>query len=166
MVEVRIGAKNRTMPKHERSFINRSVRFGFLERVAMTAVPTILVIDDDPNIRGDLRMVLEDEGSHVVTACDGQAGIEKAKEIRPNLVIVDMMMPRMSGFVVVERLKQHEQTPIPVFMLTANESDQQRAFAEFLGVDAYLNKPIGAKQLIEHVGRVCPRPELSACAKT
>ncbi len=122
--------------------------------VAVTA-RTILVIDDDPDIRGDLRSILEDQGYRVVTAPDGKAGLEKAFEGRPDLVIVDMMMPRMSGFVVLERLKQSAQA-IPVIMLTGNESDQQRTFAEFLGVDAYLNKPIGVRQLLDQVQRLCP----------
>jgi two-component system, OmpR family, response regulator MprA len=117
---------------------------------------TILVIDDDPDIRDDLRMILEDHGYNVLTAPDGKAGLETAVEKRPHLIIVDMMMPRMSGFVVVELLKQRVDWVTPVMMLTANESDQQRTFAEFLGVDAYLNKPIGIKQLIDHVERLCP----------
>lgn len=123
---------------------------------------TILVIDDDPDIRGDLRMILEDHGYKVLTAPDGKAGLETALQDRPDMIIVDMMMPRMSGFAVLERLKQRVDLVIPVVMLTGNESDHQRTLAEFLGVDAYLNKPVGTRQLLEHVQRLCPvcRPAL------
>jgi DNA-binding response OmpR family regulator len=123
----------------------------------VTVTPlTILVIDDDPDIRCDLTMLLEDQGYRVITAGDGQAGLNRAQADRPDLVIVDMMMPKMSGFIVLERLKQHQKQQLPVIMLTANESDHQRAFAEFLGVDAYLNKPIGTKALLDRVHGLCP----------
>jgi DNA-binding response OmpR family regulator len=126
-------------------------------QVSSMVVPrTILVIDDDPDIRADLQMLLEDQGYRVITAPDGQSGLKRAISERPSLVIVDMMMPKMSGFIVLERLKQNEVRPTPVIMLTGNESDQQRAFAEFLGVDAYLNKPIATKRLLESVRQICP----------
>jgi len=125
------------------------------EALVMVAPQTILVIDDDPDIRGDLQMLLEDQGYRVITAPDGAAGLNRAISERPNLVIVDMMMPKMSGFVVLERLKQEDHPSLPVIMLTANESDQQRAYAEFLGVDAYLNKPITTKILLDRVHHLC-----------
>jgi CheY-like chemotaxis protein len=126
--------------------------------MAVAAPPTILVIDDDPDIRADLRMVLEDQGYRVVTAPDGPAGLQLALSEPLDLIICDMMMPKMSGFIVLERVKQHEQRSIPFIMLTANVSDQQRHFAEFLGVDAYLHKPIGTKPLLEQVQVFCPKP--------
>jgi DNA-binding response OmpR family regulator len=101
-------------------------------------------------------MILEDHGYRVLTAPDGKAGLATATEQRPDLIIVDMMMPRMSGFAVLERLKQNIELSMPVMMLTGNESNHQRTLAEFLGVDAYLNKPIGTRQLIDHVHRLCP----------
>jgi DNA-binding response OmpR family regulator len=124
------------------------------EALVMVAPQTILVIDDDPDICGHLQMILEDSGFRVITAGDGQTGLTRASHDRPNLVIVDMMMPKMSGFVVLERLKQRQ--GMPVIMLTANGSEQQRAFAEFLGVDAYLTKPAGTKIILDHVRQLCP----------
>jgi DNA-binding response OmpR family regulator len=130
------------------------------QAMAMVLPQTILVIDDDPDIRGDLQMLLEDHGYRVITAPDGQSGLTRAINERPSLVIVDMMMPKMSGFIVLERLKQNEARRTPVIMLTGNESDQQRAFAEFLGVDAYLNKPVATKHLLDRVRQFCPaRPD-------
>jgi DNA-binding response OmpR family regulator len=119
---------------------------------------TILVIDDDPDIRADVQMLLEDEGYRVLTAPDGHSGLQRVSSERPDLVIVDMMMPKMSGFIVLERIKQHADKSVPVIMLTANGSDQQRAFAEFLGVDAYLSKPVTFGQLLENLRRLCPTP--------
>ncbi|WP_157369549.1 response regulator transcription factor [Zavarzinella formosa] len=122
----------------------------------MTNSPTVLVIDDDPNIRESLQMILKDQGYRVIEACNGEMGIGKAVGERPNLIIVDMMMPKVSGFLVIERVKHQHNLPIPIIMLTGNESDQQRSYAEFLGVDAYLNKPVRISQLMEAVERFCP----------
>jgi len=126
--------------------------------LTVVAVPTILLIDDDADIRGDMKMILEDQGYRVITAADGHAGLQRAIADRPDLIVCDMMMPKMSGFIVLERIKQLEHLNTPFIMLTANISDQQRAFAEFLGVDAYLNKPIGIKPLLEQMRRLCPVP--------
>ncbi len=122
----------------------------------MVTARTILVIDDDEDIRGSLKMVLEDSGYLVLTAADGQTGIKSALKNNPNLVIVDMMMPKMSGFVVIERIKQAKDSLIPVVMLTANDNEYQKAFAEVLGVDAFLHKPIGAKELLAQINKLCP----------
>ncbi len=123
----------------------------------MTA-PTVLLIDDDPNVRESLRMVLRDEGYRVIEACDGELGIGKAVSERPNLIIVDMMMPKVSGFLVIERVKHQHRLNVPIVMLTGNDSDHQRSYAEFLGVDAYLSKPVRMSQLMAVVERLCPLP--------
>jgi DNA-binding response OmpR family regulator len=122
----------------------------------MSVSRTVLVIDDDPDIRDVLRTVLEARGYRVDCAPDGEAGIVHALAHRPDVVILDMMMPRVSGFVVLERLKHQHRLGVPVIMLTGNDSDHQRTYAEFLGVDDYLTKPVGASQLFEAVGRFCP----------
>ena len=124
----------------------------------MTGALTILIIDDDPSVRESLEIVLVHEGYRVLTASDGEAGIQAARTQLPNLIIVDMMMPFASGFVVTERLKQHYRLEIPIIMLTANDGEHQRSFAEFLGVDRYLNKPIRQRHLLEAVSSLCPGP--------
>jgi DNA-binding response OmpR family regulator len=121
----------------------------------MVAPQTILVIDDDPDIRDDIQSLLENQGYRVVTAPDGQVGLQRALTDKPDLIVVDMMMPKVSGFVVVERLRQAQQM-VPIIMLTANESVHQRTWAEFLGVDAYLKKPVRFRQLLDHMRRLCP----------
>lgn len=122
----------------------------------MSVARTVLVIDDDPDIRDLLRNALEDRGYRVQCAPDGEVGLARALNTRPDLVIVDMMMPRVSGFVVLERLKHEHRLPTPVIMLSGNGSDHQRAYAEFLGVDAYLSKPVHPAQLFQAVDRFCP----------
>lgn len=115
---------------------------------------TILVIDDDPHVREALQMALDDRGYEVMVASDGEVGYVRALRDKPDLIICDMMMPRTSGFVVVERIKSHPHLRIPFIMLTGNSSDHQRAYAEFLGVDCYLNKPVRPHQLFEAVERL------------
>ena len=122
----------------------------------MAVARTVLVIDDDPDVREALQAVLEGRGLRVECAEDGEAGIAHVLRSPPDLMILDMMMPRASGFVVLERLKQQRRLPVPVIMLTANDSDHQRAYAEFLGADVYLRKPIRPAQLFQAVDRFCP----------
>jgi DNA-binding response OmpR family regulator len=122
----------------------------------MPAARTVLVIDDDPDIRDAVRDVLQDRGLTVVCAPNGEAGLVRAAADRPDVVIVDMMMPGISGFMVLERLKRQSRVRIPVIMLSGNESGYQRAYAEFLGVDHFLNKPVGAAILFDTVQKLLP----------
>ena len=111
----------------------------------------VLVIDDDPDVREAIQVVLEDRGYRVICASDGETGIRRALDDRPDLVIVDMMMPRTSGFVVLDRLKHHHRLRTPIIMLTGNESDHQRQYAMFLGVDEYMTKPVQTDQLLRSI---------------
>jgi DNA-binding response OmpR family regulator len=119
----------------------------------MAATQTILVIDDDDEILAGLRTGLERAHYRVLTASDGNAGLAVAEREAPDLVVVDMMMPKKSGFLVLEKLKARPGGP-PVIMITANEGVRHRAYAEHLGVDAYLAKPFDLAELLEHVGRL------------
>ncbi len=121
----------------------------------MSAPRTILLVDDDADILAAMRTVLERRGFRVVTASDGNAGLAAAERERPDLVVVDMMMPKKSGFLVLEKLKSHGGGP-RVIMITANEGSRHRAYAEALGVDDYLRKPFAMDKLVESVERLCP----------
>jgi DNA-binding response OmpR family regulator len=127
----------------------------------MPVTRTVLVIDDDAGIREALQMALEDRGYRVICAHDGESGINRAVSDRPDLVIVDMMMPRTSGFVVLDRIKQHHRLQMPIIMLTGIASDHQRAYAELLGVDDFFLKPVYPEQFFRSVSDLCPlaRPE-------
>ena len=101
-------------------------------------------------------MVLESRGYRIVTAHDGDAGLQMAAKERPNLILVDMMMPKKSGFLVLEGLNRKASPNLKVIMMTANEGSRHRAYAEMLGVDDYLRKPFAMDKLLESVSRLCP----------
>lgn len=122
----------------------------------MAAAKTILLIDDDPDIVAAIGFVLEQRGYRVVTAGDGCAGLSVAQREQPHLVVVDMMMPKKSGFGVVEKLKGQVTAPPAVIMISANEGQQHQAYAELLGVDDYLRKPFAMEALLASVERLCP----------
>ena len=124
----------------------------------MASAKTVLLVDDDREILGSLRALLETKGYHVLTASDGSAGIALAESSRPDLVVVDMMMPKQSGFLVLDRLKTGNSTGPKVIMMTANEGSRHRAYAEMLGVDDYLRKPFGMEHFLASVQRLCPPP--------
>ncbi|QDU63718.1 Alkaline phosphatase synthesis transcriptional regulatory protein PhoP [Planctomycetes bacterium Pan216] len=113
----------------------------------------VLIIDDDYEIVSSIRTVLEAKGYRIVSASDGNSGLAAAERENPDLVIVDMMMPKKSGFLVVEKIKRSP-TPPHMIMITANEGSRHRAYAELLGVDAYLRKPFAMEKLVEEVERL------------
>src|SRR5262245_701867 len=122
----------------------------------MATAKTILVLDDDLDLLKEVSAALQGKGYRVVTATDGNTGLAIAEREAPDLVVLDMMMPRTSGFLVLNRLKQRS-TPGPkVIMITANEGLKHRAYAETLGVDDYLCKPFPIERLLESVQRLRP----------
>lgn len=124
----------------------------------MAKAKTVLVVDDDPDIRGAVATVLERKGYRVLTAGDGNMGLAVAERELPDLVIVDMMMPKKSGFLVLEKLKSREGGP-KVIMITGNEGSRHKAYAEVLGVDDYLRKPFELSKLVDAASRLCPLQE-------
>ncbi len=125
----------------------------------MTAGKTILLVDDDPDILGAMQIIFTRQGYHVLTATDGNRALALAERDAPALVVVDMMMPRKSGFLVLETLKSRGPASPRVIMITGNEGGRHRAYAETLGVDDYLRKPFVMDRLVESVHRLCPVPE-------
>jgi DNA-binding response OmpR family regulator len=124
----------------------------------MAATKTILLVDDDADILSALSTVLAKRGYRVVTASDGNLGLAQAERESPDLVIVDMMMPKKSGFLVLETLKSRKAGCPRVIMITANEGGRHRAYAEMLGVDDYIRKPFDINVLLASVERLCPLP--------
>jgi CheY-like chemotaxis protein len=107
-------------------------------------VRTILVVDDESNMRFVLRMILEDGGYEVVEAAHGAAALERAKESQPDLVVTDLMMPVMTGRELIERLRADPQTAeIPIVAISANSS------VTLDDVDALLGKPFDPDELLE-----------------
>src|SRR4051794_40216799 len=122
----------------------------------MADVKKLLLIDDDPEILRALATLLERKGYRVATARDGQDGLGVAQREPPDLVVVDMMMPRKSGFLVLEKLKSRGPATPKVIMITANEGARHRPYAEMLGADDSLRKPFAVDKLLDAITRLCP----------
>ena len=118
----------------------------------MTAAKTVLIVDDDYDLVEGLRMVLERQGFRVIRASNGQEGKAAIYNQRPDLVILDMMMPRMGGYPVLEHFKGKTDAP-PIIMITANEGSRHKAYAEYLGVVEYIRKPFAMEKLLEAVNK-------------
>jgi len=118
----------------------------------MADTKTILVVDDDQELSEGLRVVLEKQGFRVIQARDGQQGKHMVYNHHPDLVILDMMMPRMGGYPVLEHFKGKADAP-PIIMITANEGSRPKAYAEYLGVVDYIRKPFAMERLLEAVHR-------------
>ncbi len=114
----------------------------------------ILLVDDDYEIVESLRLALESRGFEVLVARDGNQGLAMAEREDPDLLILDMMMPKRSGFLVLERLRRSHPNPLPVIMITANEGSRHKAYAEMLGVSDYIRKPFAMDRLLASVDRV------------
>ena len=110
----------------------------------------ILIVDDDEDILGGMELAIRAEGASTITATDGNEAVAAWRQHAPVIVVLDMMLPKMSGFLVLEELMAAEESPI-VIMVTANEGKRHMAYAENLGVHAYLTKPIPLQQLIDTI---------------
>ncbi len=111
---------------------------------------SILVVDDDPDIREAIKLALADSGASIETAADGNAAMDLAESFAPDLVILDAMLPKRSGFLVLEKLKGTRNGAKPlVIMITGNQGSRHKAWAQSLGVDEYLNKPFSMDKLLE-----------------
>lgn len=112
---------------------------------------TILVVDDDPDILTAITAGLADTGATIETVSDGNAAVRKIEHDAPDLVILDVMLPRKSGFLVLEKLRQKlpRGTGPLVIMMTGNQGKRHRQYADALGVNEYLTKPFRMERLVE-----------------
>lgn len=120
----------------------------------------VLAVDDDPVIRRLLELNLELEGHEVTTAVDGQDGLDAIREQRPDVVLLDVMMPRMDGITVCAEVRADEDpdvaaTPIVILSAKAQQADLDAGLAA--GADAYVTKPFDPVELLELLGRVARR---------
>ena len=128
---------------------------------------TVLVVDDDPVILKLLEVNFEMEGFQVVRASDGAEGLERARECRPDIVVLDVMMPRMTGYEVAKALREDDITAhIPIIFVTARaqSSDVERGME--LGVDDYVTKPFDPLDLIARVNTLLARSQDGAESKS
>lgn len=114
----------------------------------------ILLVDDDREIVESMRIALDASGFETIVARDGNQGLAMVEREDPDLVILDMMMPKRSGFLVLEKLRRTRPVPMRVIMITANEGSRHKAYAEMLGVDDYIRKPFAMDRLLDSVSRL------------
>jgi CheY-like chemotaxis protein len=114
----------------------------------------ILLVDDDMEIIDSMRAVLENKGYRILAARDGNAGLAIAERENPDLIVLDMMMPKKSGFLVLEKLKGRPGGLIPTIMITGNEGSRHRAYAEMLGVRDYIRKPFALEKLVKSIEKI------------
>ena len=121
---------------------------------AAASTKRILLVDDDQEIVESMRLALGAKGYQVLIARDGNQGLVLCEREDPDLVILDMMMPKRSGFLVLEKLRRTRPVPLRVIMITANEGSRHKAYAEMLGVDDYIRKPFAMDRLMDSVERL------------
>jgi len=116
---------------------------------------TILVVDDKSNVRTLIREYLTEEGFHIVTADNGRNALYEARHTKPDLVLLDIMMPEMDGYEFIRRFRQESKTP--VILLTARMEETDKVLGLELGADDYVTKPFGMRELLARVRAVLRR---------
>ncbi len=111
--------------------------------------PTILVADDEPNIIKLLRLYLREDGYEVTAARDGREALERFKADKPDLVILDLMMPHLGGFEVCQEIRK--ESDVPIIMLTARSDDVDKIVGLEMGADDYVTKPFNPRELLARV---------------
>lgn len=121
---------------------------------------TILTADDDPQLLRLVARNLQLEGYEVITASDGKQALELIETHQPDLVLLDVMMPRMDGFTVCHRVREF--SPVPIIIITARGQDQDKVRGLDLGADDYLTKPFSVDELLARVRAVLRRSQFSS----
>ena len=124
---------------------------------------TILIVEDEKNIVDILRFNLQREGYDTMEAYDGEDGLDKARSGKPDLILLDVMLPRMNGFDVCRALREGGSN-VPVVILTAREEETDKVLGLEIGADDYITKPFSMRELIARVGANIRRTAMSAPA--
>ena len=124
----------------------------------------VLLVDDDADILTSIEAAFETTGATIETANNGNTAVEMAERSNPDLVVLDMMLPGRSGFLVLERLKAKKPRNAPphVIMITGNMGARHKIFAESLGVSEYFNKPVKLEKLVAAAERLLATPAAGA----
>lgn len=120
--------------------------------------PRILIVDDDFEIAEPVKYALEALGYTVSHAPDGNQGVDAIDRVKPDLIVLDMMMPGRSGFLVLEHLRRTKNTNLRVVMVTGNEGERHQQYAKMLGADEYMHKPFSMDRLLQSVQRLLAEP--------
>ncbi len=118
----------------------------------------VLIVDDEPNILVSVEFLMQREGHEVATAADGQEAIDLLGEFRPDLMILDVMMPRKNGFEVCAEVRADARlSAMPILMLTAKGREAEMKKGLSLGADAYITKPFSTHELVLKVNELLGR---------
>jgi DNA-binding response OmpR family regulator len=130
------------------------------KRGTRSIVAKVLIVDDEPNIREVVGLYLRRDGHSVVSATDGEEALEVFRESEPDLVVLDLMLPKMSGLEVCRRMRADRR--VPMIMLTARGEEEERIVGLSLGADDYVVKPFSPRELAARVAAVLRRVEESS----
>jgi len=108
---------------------------------------SILIVDDDEDVLSSIDLAMRAEGAITTKAIDGNAAVLACHTANPDAVVLDMMLPKRSGFMVLEKIMEAEVPPV-VVMVTANQGKRHMTYAHDLGVDAYMTKPVPLHRLV------------------
>ncbi len=124
----------------------------------------ILIVDDDPDIVTAIRTAFGETGAQLVEAGDGNTALELAESAQPDLIVLDAMLPKRSGFLVLEKLKSKKPrgTKPYVIMITGNQGKRHQQWAQSLGVDEYLNKPFRMERLLSSAEKLLSKDDNGA----
>jgi DNA-binding response OmpR family regulator len=127
-------------------------------------VPKILVVDDEATLVETIRYNLRREGYEVVAALDGAQAVETARRERPDLVVLDLMLPKLDGFEVCRILRR--ESTVPILMLTAKDEEVDKIVGLELGADDYVTKPFSMRELLARVRGKRPRRSRRSCRQS
>ncbi|WP_420725486.1 response regulator transcription factor [Hwanghaeella sp. LZ110] len=124
----------------------------------MAVTTRVLVAEDEPNIVESLSFILNRSGCDVTSVTDGEAALNSIRADKPNVVILDVMLPKMNGFEVLKAVRSDETVKdIPIIILTAKGQSQDRRMAEEIGANAFVTKPFSNQHIIETVQQLSSR---------
>ena len=126
---------------------------------------SVLIVDDEKNIVDILSFNLEKEGFEIITAYDGEAALEKYMQKKPNLILLDVMLPLLDGFEVCRRIRENDNTT-PIIMLTAREEETDKVLGLDIGADDYITKPFSLRELHARIKANLRRTDASAADET
>lgn len=131
----------------------KTIRLGHnsIEPAMMERSKRVLLVDDDEDILVSMETALVDHGYDVLTARDGTEALARVERDAPDLVVLDIIMPKRSGFSVLDRIRLRAQRGPRVIMVTAQEEERHRNFAEARGADAFLHKPFDMNRMLATV---------------
>ena len=127
---------------------------------SQTRVRTVLIVEDEPALASSLSYNLRKDGFNVISATDGVAGLQQARSARPDLIVLDLMLPRMDGLEVCRRIRA--ESDVPILMLTAKGEELDKVVGLEVGADDYLTKPFGMRELMARVRALLRRTRVSA----